>query len=125
METTFKAKEVTLLKTCLFCEIASGNIDAEIVLRNDKFLVLKDINPQAPDHLLIIPVKHYSNLAEACKEDPQLISLLLAEGSRLGEEKGGNKGYRIVINTGEYGGQTVNHLHVHVLAGRMLKWPPG
>lgn len=125
VETTFKPKEVTLLKTCLFCNIASGKIDAEIVFRNDKFFVLKDINPQAPVHLLIIPVKHYSNLSEACQEDPQLVSLLLAEASRLGEEKGKEKGYRIVINTGEYGGQTVNHLHVHILAGRTLQWPPG
>lgn len=110
---------------CIFCEIAAGNIKADVVSTNDRFFVLKDLNPQAPVHLLVIPSKHHANLAEAAGSDSGLLSELLSECARLGQELGGENGYRVVINSGNFGGQTVNHLHCHVLAGRMLNWPPG
>lgn len=113
------------MKGCIFCDIAAGKLDSEVLSKNEKFMVLKDVNPQAPVHLLVIPLKHYANIQEASNDNPSLVAQLLAECARLGTEMDGGKGFRIVINTGSDGGQTVNHLHFHVLAGRALQWPPG
>ncbi len=87
-------------------------------------MVVKDINPQAPVHLLVIPLKHYPDINAVAFRDPGLVAALLEECSRQGQQLG-KEGYRIVINTGKNGGQTVDHLHCHVLAGRELQWPPG
>jgi histidine triad (HIT) family protein len=111
-------------KGCLFCEIAAGNINADVVYRDKTLFVLRDINPQAPVHLLVIPVGHYANLMEV-SENADLMSALLFQCARQGFARGGDEGYRVVVNTGFNGGQTVNHLHFHVLAGRELQWPPG
>lgn len=113
------------MEKCLFCSIAAGEVNADVIFKNEKFMVLKDINPQAPVHLLVIPVVHHENVLDAASVNPDLLAVLLSECAILGQKLGGADGFRIVVNTGPYGGQTVNHLHFHVLAGRELQWPPG
>lgn len=109
---------------CLFCRIASGEIPAAKVAENEHCVAFRDIAPQAPVHILVIPKRHIPSLADA--DDPALLGELLtmvrdvAKAEYLPE-----KGYRCVINTGVDGGQTVHHLHLHLLGGRRMKWPPG
>jgi histidine triad (HIT) family protein len=112
---------------CIFCKIAGGEIPAKIVFRNDKVLAIEDVNPQAPVHLLVLPIEHYETLADATAFAGQdrIATELFEIATRLGNERGGGRGYRLVVNTGPDGGQTVGHLHVHVLAGRRMTWPPG
>jgi histidine triad (HIT) family protein len=108
---------------CLFCKIASGEIPAKAVYRDDGVLAIEDINPQAPLHLLVMPTKHLANISELSDADESaLLAKLIGVATKLGRERGG---YRLVMNTGPEGGQTVDHLHVHVLAGRHMTWPPG
>lgn len=109
---------------CLFCRIASGEIPATRVAENSYCIAFRDINPQAPAHILVIPRVHFASLDEVT--DPKLIGevmMLAAEVARA--EKLATDGYRVVLNTGENGGQTVPHLHAHLLGGRALHWPPG
>jgi histidine triad (HIT) family protein len=112
---------------CIFCKIASGEIPANIVFRNDTLVAIEDVNPQAPTHLLVLPVEHYETLADAITAagEKRVGGELFEVATRLGKERGGARGYRLVVNTGPDGGQTVGHLHVHVLAGRGMTWPPG
>ena len=110
-------------KGCLFCEMAAGNIDADVIYRDESMMVIRDINPQAPVHLLVIPAEHYADLAAV--KDADLMSALITESARQGKAVGGDNGFRVVVNTGSDGGQTVDHLHFHVLAGRKMQWPPG
>jgi len=109
---------------CLFCRIVSGEIPADIIARNDHALAFRDIAPRAPVHVLVIPIRHIMSLSTAddASELGQL-ALLAAEVARL--EGVADSGYRVVANTGEDGGQTVHHLHLHVLGGRTMTWPPG
>jgi histidine triad (HIT) family protein len=110
---------------CLFCKIAGGEIPANVIYRDDDVLAIEDINPQAPVHLLVMPKKHHANIGDLSDaEEPVLLGKLIEIATKLGRERGG-EGYRLVLNTGPDGGQTVEHLHVHVLAGRQLTWPPG
>jgi histidine triad (HIT) family protein len=110
---------------CLFCKIAAGEIPSKQVHRDDLVMAFEDINPQAPVHLLIAPVTHHANIGELSDAaDGPLLARLFEVATKLGRERD-PKGYRLVMNTGEHGGQTVDHLHVHVLAGRHLTWPPG
>jgi histidine triad (HIT) family protein len=110
---------------CLFCKIAKGDIPAKTVYRDDDVLAIEDINPQAPVHLLVMPTTHYANIGELSDaRKGALLAKLIEVATKLGRERGGD-GYRLVFNTGQDGGQTVDHLHVHVLAGRQLTWPPG
>jgi histidine triad (HIT) family protein len=110
---------------CLFCKIASGEIPAKTVYRHDDVLAIEDINPQAPVHLLVMPTKHHANIGELSDaRNAALLARLIEVATKLGRERGGD-GYRLVLNTGPDGGQTVDHLHLHVLAGRQLTWPPG
>lgn len=110
---------------CLFCKIARGEIPATAVYRDDDVLAIEDINPQAPVHLLVMPTKHHANIGDLSDaQESALLARLIAVATKLGRERGGD-GYRLVLNTGPDGGQTVDHLHVHVLAGRRLTWPPG
>lgn len=109
----------------LFEKILAGEIPAEILYRDDKAFVIRDINPQAPVHILVVPVKPLQRVAEANQTDRDLLGHLLlvaAEMARLLELA---KGYRVVINNGPDGGESVPHLHVHVLGGRQMTWPPG
>ena len=109
---------------CLFCKIAVGQIPATVVKRQEGLLAFKDINPQAPTHLLVIPAQHVSSLNDA--NDPALLGAMLAFARDLARESGiSERGYRVVMNTNANGGQTVFHIHVHVLGGRAMQWPPG
>ena len=111
---------------CLFCKIASGEIPAKIAFQDEDVVVFHDIQPQAPTHLLVIPRKHVSSLAEANADHQTLLGKLLLTASSVAKDMGLDKeGYRVVINTGPGAGQTVFHIHVHVLGGRVLSWPPG
>ena len=110
--------------TCLFCRIARREIPAAIVAETDAALAFRDIDPRAPLHALIIPKRHVASLAEA--DDPALVGELMLLAARVAREAGfADSGFRTVANTGPDAGQSVAHLHVHVLAGRALAWPPG
>jgi histidine triad (HIT) family protein len=109
---------------CLFCAIVAGDIPASKVKENDHVLAFNDINPQAPTHILIIPKVHYENVGELARADEKVLRELFAMANEIAEEKTLN-GYRTVFNTGEDGGQTVFHAHLHLLGGRALHWPPG
>jgi len=110
---------------CLFCAIASGDIPAAIVSESDHVVVFRDVSPQAPVHVLAIPRKHVANVGELAVEDPALASELLSAATAAAKELGLDDGYRVVFNTGNEGGQSVDHVHAHVLGGRQLTWPPG
>ena len=108
----------------MFCKIAAGEIPATVVKRADGMLAFKDLNAQAPTHLLVIPTTHVSTLNDA--KDAATLGRLLAFARDVAQEVGiATKGYRVVVNTNPDGGQTVFHLHLHVLGGRAMKWPPG
>ena len=109
----------------LFSKIIRREIPAQIVYEDDLCLAFKDINPQAPVHLLIIPKKAIANLTEAETEDQSLLGHLLLTAKHLAQNLGLEKGFRLVINNGEEAGQTVFHLHIHLLGNRPLAWPPG
>ena len=110
----------------LFEKIASREIPAEIVYEDDQVMALQDINPQAPTHLLIVPKKPIPRIAEANTGDQDLIGHLLLKAAEVAKSVGlTENGYRLVINNGRDGGESVPHLHVHILGGRPLKWPPG
>jgi len=112
--------------SCLFCKIINGEIPGDFVHTDDRCVVIRDINPQAPMHSLIIPREHLESLDDASQKDESLLGHLLRVGARVANDEGhGENGYRTVINTGAGAGQSVFHLHVHVLAGRPLNWPPG
>ncbi len=109
---------------CVFCRIGRGEIPAAVAYRDDGIVAIEDLDPQAPAHLLVLPLRHYATIGELAEADPSLCARAVAVAARLGGERGGN-GFRLVVNTGPDGGQTVAHVHLHVLAGRRLHWPPG
>jgi len=110
---------------CLFCKIIAGKIPSKEIFRDDEVLAIADIDPQAPTHILVMPRKHYGQIAEVFDAGgAPLAAKLLSVATRLGQKSGAD-GFRLVINTGELGGQTVDHVHVHVLSGRHMTWPPG
>jgi histidine triad (HIT) family protein len=111
--------------TCLFCQIAAGERPATIVYRSDDVIAFRDIHPQAPTHILIIPTKHIVSVAEASVEDEGLIGRLISVAREIAQQENLSKGYRLVINNGSQAGQSVFHLHVHLLGGRAMQWPPG
>ncbi len=114
------------MSECLFCRIVAGEIPADIVHSDDRFIAFRDIDPQAPVHVLVIPRDHIATASELAELDPDLAGQLLATATRLAGEFGvADAGYRLVINTGDQGGQTVHHVHVHLLGGRPMSWPPG
>ncbi|MBV9209506.1 MAG: histidine triad nucleotide-binding protein [Acidobacteria bacterium] len=111
---------------CIFCQIIEGTIPASVAHRDERSLAIDDINPQAPVHVLIIPQEHIESLDEAGQRDEALLGHLLRVAARIANERGlSETGYRTVINTGAGAGQSVFHLHVHLLGGRALTWPPG
>jgi histidine triad (HIT) family protein len=110
---------------CLFCKIVAGTIPAKRLHEDDQSIAFADINPQAPTHLLIIPKQHLTSLAHVAKEDAPLLGHLTAVATDLARTTGLANGYRLVVNTGDDGGQTVHHLHLHLLGGRPMHWPPG
>jgi histidine triad (HIT) family protein len=110
---------------CIFCKIVAGDIPASTVLDDEMVLAFHDIEPKAPTHILVIPKKHLVSLADAKAADQALLGRLLLAAAEIAREQGLGRGYRTVISTGAEGGQTVDHLHVHVLGGRQMHWPPG
>jgi len=109
---------------CIFCKVAAGEIPATVVKRGDGMLAFKDLNPQAPVHLLVIPTTHVGTLNDA--KDAKALGALLAFAREVAHEAGiATRGFRVVVNTNPDGGQTVFHLHLHVLGGRPMNWPPG
>ncbi|HEY0139277.1 MAG TPA: histidine triad nucleotide-binding protein [Thermoanaerobaculia bacterium] len=111
---------------CLFCRIANGQIPATKVLEDDEVIAFHDINPQAPTHLLVIPRRHIAMLNDLTAADAATIGTTIVRATELARQLHlDHEGYRLVINNGEAAGQTVFHIHVHVLGGRALGWPPG
>ncbi len=109
---------------CIFCKIARGEIHSTKVAESPTMFGFRDLNPQAPTHVLVIPRAHVASLAAA--DDPAMLGDLLSFAAYVARVEGiAEKGYRVVVNTGADGGQTVDHLHLHVLGGRHMKWPPG
>src|SRR5512133_1162746 len=114
------------MSDCLFCKICEGSIPAAITYRDADVLAFKDIGPKAPFHQLVIPLRHIASLAEASADDEALLGKLMHVGSNLAREAGfAERGFRVVMNSGPDAGQSVHHVHLHVLAGRELAWPPG
>jgi histidine triad (HIT) family protein len=111
--------------SCLFCKIVSGEIPAARVYEDADAIAFSDINPQAPVHILVVPKRHIVSLDEAKAEDNALLGRMLSVVAKIAAEKQLASGYRTVINTGDEGGQTVEHLHFHLLGGRAMHWPPG
>lgn len=110
---------------CIFCRIIRGEAPAKKVYEDERALVFEDINPQAPNHVLIIPKKHIIGLKEAQAEDAEIIGYLHLVAAQIARERGIEDGYRTVFNVGPRAGQSVFHLHLHLLGGRSLRWPPG
>lgn len=115
-----------LTTDCLFCRIAAGRIPATIVHEDDAVIAFRDIAPHAPTHLLVIPRRHIRSAVELTDDDGPLLGRMFAVAADLARSEGvAEDGYRLVTNIGRWGGQTVEHLHVHLLGGRALGWPPG
>jgi histidine triad (HIT) family protein len=112
--------------TCLFCKLIAGEIKSNIVYQDDNVFAFRDINPQAPVHILVIPKRHIATLNEVRPEDTELMGQLLVAATRIARDEGvAEEGYRTVINCNRHGGQVVFHIHVHILGGRGMHWPPG
>ncbi|NCO38403.1 MAG: histidine triad nucleotide-binding protein [Armatimonadetes bacterium CG_4_10_14_3_um_filter_66_18] len=111
---------------CLFCRIASKEIPSNVVYEDEQVLAFLDLNPQAPTHVLVIPKRHVANLLDAAPTQQDLLGYLMLKCAEVARQLGiGEGGFRVVANCGPDGGQTVGHLHFHVLGGRALTWPPG
>ncbi|HUK13243.1 MAG TPA: HIT domain-containing protein [Thermoanaerobaculaceae bacterium] len=110
---------------CIFCRIAAGEAPAQVEFADDRLVVFRDLAPRAPVHLLVIPRQHVASLAAARREDAGLLGDLLLAAAAAAARAGVADGFRVVTNTGPGAGQSVHHLHLHVLGGRLLSWPPG
>lgn len=115
----------SMASACLFCKMVEGKIPVQRVFENDACIAIPDINPQAPTHVLVIPKKHIASVAVAAPEDTAVLGELMAAAAEVARTSKLDRGYRVVVNTGPDGGQTVDHLHLHVLGGRPMGWPPG
>jgi histidine triad (HIT) family protein len=114
------------MNDCLFCGIVAGSIPATVVRRDDDIVAIRDVNPQAPVHVLIMPTEHIESAADLTPANDRLWARMLHVAQAIAESENldGN-GYRLVVNVGPHGGQTVGHLHMHLLGGRQMTWPPG
>ncbi|MBI5630083.1 MAG: histidine triad nucleotide-binding protein [Elusimicrobia bacterium] len=110
---------------CLFCRIIQKEIPAQLVFEDDRTVAFKDVNPQAPTHLLIVPKRHIAGLSDSTDEDAALLGHIQRVAARLAREGNLTAGFRVVVNNGRGAGQSVDHLHYHLLGGRGMKWPPG
>ena len=114
------------MQDCIFCKIVRKEIPSEIVYEDEKVIAFKDINPQAPYHILVIPKEHYSTLLELKEKDKELIGHIFLVINKIAKDLGfAERGFRVVVNCKEEAGQTVFHIHFHILAGRSMGWPPG
>ncbi|WP_296605921.1 histidine triad nucleotide-binding protein [Nocardioides sp.] len=112
------------MEDCLFCKIVAGEIPGDVVHATERTVAFRDVNPQAPTHVLVVPRAHHANAAELAAEDPQASAELLTTAAAVAAAEG-YADYRLVFNTGAGVGQTVFHTHLHLLAGRPMTWPPG
>lgn len=111
---------------CLFCRIAGGKIPAKVVYEDDKVVAFRDINPQAPTHVLLITRKHIPSLSDLSQDDDELVGYLVRKAAQIARTEGiAEGGYRLVANSGPHAGQSVDHVHFHLLGGRAMAWPPG
>lgn len=111
---------------CLFCKMAEGSLETEVVYEDEFILAFRDINPQAPTHVLVIPRRHISTLNEINQDDAELLGRMMVAARVVAEQEGvAERGYRTVINCNAEAGQSVYHVHLHVLGGRPMHWPPG
>lgn len=111
---------------CLFCNIAAGEIPATLLFEDDDVVALNDINPATPQHILVIPKKHIATMNDATESDQAVLGKMMLIAATLAKQTGVSEdGYRLVINTNSHGGQSLYHIHLHLLAGRALQWPPG
>ena len=111
---------------CIFCKMASGEIQPDVVLENEEILAFRDLNPQAPTHILIIPKRHIATTNDLQAEDAELIGKLVLASKTIAEQEGlSERGYRTVLNCNAEAGQSVFHVHLHMLGGRPMGWPPG
>ncbi len=113
------------MNDCIFCRIATGKLESEMVWEDDLALAFRDLNPQAPHHILVIPKQHLPSIGEAKGSDQMLLGHLLLVCRKVAEAEGLGSQFRLVVNTGTSAGQSVFHLHIHVLGGRAFGWPPG
>jgi histidine triad (HIT) family protein len=115
-----------MINECIFCQVASGRMASDIVYEDNDVVAFNDINPEAPIHVLVVPRKHVASLNETIPEDGALLGKLITTAVTLAKQRNlDTDGYRIVINTGLQAGQTVEHIHLHLLGGRIFEWPPG
>lgn len=112
-------------ETCIFCKIVSGQIPCKVELNEEEVFVFQDINPKAPVHLLIVPKVHIPDINSLKPEQLSIVGKMMDAAKRLAKEKNIAEGYRLVINNGSDAGQSVFHIHLHLLGGRMMGWPPG
>jgi len=111
---------------CLFCRIAEGEISADVIHEDDQVVAFRDINPQAPTHVLVIPREHVASVDDLEEEHAELVGRLFLAAREIARDEGlDDGGYRLVVNTGAGAGQSVFHIHLHLLGGRAMKWPPG
>jgi histidine triad (HIT) family protein len=113
------------MSDCLFCKIVKKEISCDLVLESENYLAFKDIDPKAPIHILVIPKKHFEDITELSFQDLDLTAGLMEMVSKVAQSENLEKGFRVVLNTGPDAGQSVQHVHAHVLGGRSLTWPPG
>jgi histidine triad (HIT) family protein len=112
--------------TCLFCNIINKNIPAKILFENDSMLAFEDIKPQAPHHFLLVPKRHIATIADTQEEDKELLGQMVLTAKDLALQSGfSESGYRLVFNVNPAGGQEIYHIHLHVIGGRQMTWPPG
>jgi len=113
------------LTNCLFCNIISGEIPSTLIYEDEKVIAFEDISPQAPVHYLVIPRQHIQSIAHTDENNKELLGHILLVAAKIAKDKGLDSGYRIINNCGDDGGQTVNHIHFHILGKRKMLWPPG
>ncbi len=113
------------MRPCVFCRIAAGEEEARTIYQDEEVTAFHDRNPQAPTHVLIIPNKHIESVRGVEAEDTDLLGKLFVVARRIAQDEGLRGGYRLVVNTGAQAGQSVHHLHMHLLGGRPMSWPPG
>ena len=113
------------MSDCVFCGIVAGDVPAEVVAETERTLAFRDLSPVAPTHVLVVPRDHFADVGALAEADPAYLGEVFAAATAVARSEALDGGYRLVTNTGSDGGQTVGHLHVHVLGGRGLSWPPG
>jgi histidine triad (HIT) family protein len=111
--------------SCIFCKIVAGEIPSSAVYRDEFAYAFADVHPKAPVHILIVPREHIQSLSNATEDHRELLGRLMWAATEIARQQGLNNGYRLIVNAGEDGGQTVDHLHLHLMGGRPMTWPPG